>query len=186
MTMPSVALLSDGGIRFADLSLWFTTALLELDEVLDPDQPERVKRRLYPLPSDDAEEAAEWERLVHPDLFALVASARAIVLEDLNGLETSLRTSPVPPSAEDGDEGIRANAAVGWGMTIPGEHVQAWISALQTARLTLAELHEVGESESSEDIDPLDARSMAIAKMRTYAWLLELVLECVDPELRRS
>ena len=34
------------------------------------------------------------------------------------------------------------------------------------------------------DIDPEDPVSMAIARMQTYAWLLELILERVDPELR--
>ena len=189
---PTVTPQPDGGLRIGNLSPWFTQTLLELDELLDPNQPEKVKRRLYPMPSDDETQREDWERLVHPDLRALVASAREIVNEDLKGLQAGLglpRRKTAEEIAEDEADGEEDDggwvAQVGWHLDVPANHVQAWISALQTARLTLAELHGVGERESRElDIDPEDPVSMAIARMQTYAWLLELILERVDPELR--
>jgi hypothetical protein len=164
----SVTRRRDGSIRIGHLTPWSTAVLCELERLLDPNQPEAVKRRLFPLPSDDATHQAEWARYVHPDLFALVASAREIVAEDLERLET--------PGPGDPDEGT------GWRLSIPAPHVPGWISALNTARLTLAELHEIGEKELEQiEFDLLDDASMAVAKMRLYGWIQQLVLECQYP-----
>ena len=51
----SVTRALDGSIRIAHLTPWSTAVLLELDQLLGPDQPEAVRRRLFPPPSDDIE-----------------------------------------------------------------------------------------------------------------------------------
>jgi hypothetical protein len=163
----------DGTVRIARLTPWTMAVLLEIELLLDPNQPEHVRRRLFPMPSDDEDHRREWERLVHPDLFALVSSARDIVSRDLEQIEV--------PGPGDPDEGT------GWRVSIPAPHVQAWISALNTARLTLAELHAIGERELERtDLDLLDEASMAVAKIRLYGWIQQLVLEAEDPDIDAS
>ena len=75
-----------------------------------------------------------------------------------------------------------ADAGAGWRVNIPAKHVPAWLSALNTARLTLAETYSIGEAEmETVEIDILDDASVAIAKIRLYGWIQQLVLECQDP-----
>ena len=131
--IPRLRRREDGGLRFEGLAPWHVGTLVELPSLLDPDQPEEVRRRLYPDPSDDEERNAEWRKLVHPELFALVSSAREIVSKDLQCLEPDPEV-PEPPT---------------WLLPIPAAHLSAWLGALNTARLTLGSRHGITE----EDMD---------------------------------
>ena len=136
--------------------------------MLAPEQPDEVKRRLYPMPSDEPEHQEEWERLVHPELFALVASARDIVGRDLGGL--------------------RPEETGAWRVEIPREHVPAWISALNTARLTLGATHGVEEEEDlhpeDDDDEEVDEKRLAVVKIHVLGELQALLVldYCPPPE----
>jgi hypothetical protein len=151
----------DGSIRLESLDPWFVVVLRELPTLMDPDQPEAAHRRLYSHPSDDEEEAKEWERLVHPELFALVATAQEVVSRDLEQLELS----------EEGGS-----------ITIPPKHVNAWISALNVARLTLSAMHDFDEDDM-EGRAPADFGERDLARMKVYlmGWLQQMVIEAVHP-----
>ena len=123
----------DGGLLLSHLAPWFVSVLLEVPDLLDADQPDAVKRRLYPEPSDDPEQSKEWQKYVHPELFALLASAREIIQRDLETLSPMVES--VPPGL--------------WGVTVQKEHISAWISAMNAARLTLAATYGIEE----EDMD---------------------------------
>ena len=158
---------TDAGVAFVNLAPPFVMMLLELPELLAPEQPDEVKRRLYPAPSDDAAHQEEWERLVHPELFSLVASARDIVRRDLAGLRP---------------EGTGA-----WRVEIPREHVAAWISALNTARLTLGATHGVEEEEDLHPVDDdeeVDEKRLAVVKIHVLGELQALLVldYCPPPE----
>ena len=86
MMGPRMTRMSDGGLRMTELAPWFVGVLLELPELLDSDQPEAVSQRLYPDPSDDDEQKRDWDKYVRPELFALIASAREIVIRDIGGM----------------------------------------------------------------------------------------------------
>lgn len=167
MSDPIAVRLPDGSLVLDDLTPWFLAELLRLPVLLDPDQPEVVKRRLYPLPSaSDELSRDDWRRLVHPELFALLASARDVVEADLETLDLG------------GPE-------VTGRLVIPADHVHAWIGALNAARLTLAELNDVGEKEmtaaesgSPQDID--QSKMMAIARIHILAWLQESLILADD------
>lgn len=97
---------------------------------------------------------------MHPELFALLASARAIVDRDLRRIEP-----------ENG-------AGLGWHLQIPRKHVAGWLSALNAARLTLAELHDIGEEEMArEDLEVCDERTAAVAKIHLLGLLQQLLIE---------
>ena len=142
--------------------------LLELPQILSKDQEdEAVKKRLYPEPEDE-DDKEEWKRLVHPELFALIADARTIVTRDLGGL--------VPSDTED---------PLGtWEMRIPKEHVQAWISALNAARLALGAKHGIEEEDMAHeelDDDEWDDKRLAITKIHLMGWLQQLIIEDYNP-----
>jgi len=125
----------DDGVVLSDLSPWFVSVLLEVPELLSPDQPDAVKRRLYPDPRTDEEARLEWHKFVHPELFALIASAREVVQRDLLTLAPSAIPNPL---------GL-------WTIEIPRAHESAWISGLNAARLTLGERFGIDEADMRQD-----------------------------------
>ncbi len=166
---PSARRQADGAILLQDLTPWFLAELLRLPELLHPDQPEKVKRRLFPDASDDDEGIRdEWRRLVHPELFALLGSACEIVEHDLEGIDLG------------GD--LQAGRIV-----IPAGHAPAWISALNAARLTLSELHDIRDEEmaAAEPGLPVDLgqeTTMALARIHLLAWLQEAIILAEHPQ----
>lgn len=164
----------DGGIAIEDLTPPFVFILFELPGLLGPDQPDEVKRRLFPDPSDDDEIRKDWERLVHPELYALLASAREIVLKDLQKLVPTGGTCR---------------------LEIPAPHVNAWISALNAARLALGAVHGIededdlqpfgdDEEDDDENDEPveLDERRLAVVKIHLLGELQALLVLQQDPE----
>lgn len=146
--------LPDGSFRFEGLGPFLVHVLLELPTLLDPDQPDAVRRRLFPHPAGDEDSREEWRRYVHPELFALIASAREIVSEDL----------------------------AHWSLRLPRENLQAWISALNTARLTLGAAHDLGEEDMEEEPEgPWDEHRLAVAKVHALGYLQHLLIEATHP-----
>jgi len=174
MMGPMVERMSDGALRLRHLAPWFVGVLLELPELLDSDQPEAVSRRLYPEPSEDEDQQRDWEKFVRPELFALIASAREIVMRDIGALGV------------DGDDKL---GLAFWTLDIPANHIQAWISALNVARLTLAETHEIGEDDmgglSEEDLDPeteqWTEKQLAGERIHMLGYLQQLLIEAESP-----
>jgi len=136
-----VVRLDDGGVRLENLAPWFIHVLLELPGMLVPGQGDAVDARLYPEHGDDEERREEWKRLVHPELRALFASAREIVTGDLVAL------GPEDPEVPFG----------AWQVAIPAGHIDAWIAALNQARLTLATRTGI-EDEDMRDFERLQDR----------------------------
>ncbi|MHC4957806.1 MAG: DUF2017 family protein [Planctomycetota bacterium] len=168
MSAPILTREEDGGLRFSNLAPWFVSVLLELPRLLEKDQDELVKERLYPAPTDDEDENEEWKRLVHPELFALLASARAIVVKDLGGLVPSEEADPLGT----------------WTMLIVPEHVNAWISALNAARLAIGAGNEIEEedmNDESPDVDAWDDKRVAVAKIHLLGWLQQMIIEDQAP-----
>ena len=159
MIFPKVVRREDGSLSIESLFPLHVAALVEVPELLSKPEGE-ARRRLFPEPSNDEKQKAEWERLVRPELFALLASAREILLRDLRGIEPAEPLGAVPR----------------WNVTIPAQHVNAWISALNAARLALAAQHGI---ESEEDLHPkleekdgrieLDERMFAAIKIDVLA-----------------
>lgn len=167
---PRVERQADGGIAIEDLTPPIVFILLELPGMLGPDQPDEVKQRLFPDPSEDDETRKDWARLVQPELYALLASAREIVQRDLGGLVSS--------------GGLCR-------LEIPAPHVNAWISALNAARLALGAVHGIEDEDdlhpfglAEEDDEPveLDERGLAIVKIHLLGELQALLVLEQDPE----
>jgi hypothetical protein len=168
MSAPILTREEDGGLRFSNLAPWFVSVLLELPQLLEKDQDDPVRERLYPTPTEDDEENEAWKRLVHPDLFALVASARSVVVKDLGGLVPSDDTEPLGT----------------WTVVIAPEHVNAWISALNAARLAIGARNDIEEedmNDESPDLDAWDSKRVAVAKIHLLGWLQQMIIEDQAP-----
>lgn len=172
MTFLHIREAEDGGLVFEGIAPWYLAVLVELPTLLEPEQPEAVKERLFPLPSRDEEHCEEWRKLVHPELFALLASAREVVAKDLQELEP-----------------LEDEAFPLWRLAIPAAHVNAWLSALNAARLALAARHGVdeddmegpGEEEDAGEEREPDERSVAVAKIHLLGLLQHMILEARYP-----
>jgi len=136
--------------------------LRELPGLLGGDQPEAVRKRLFPDPSDDPQMAADWRRTQHPELFALLADARTIVESDLPSL-------------------ARASPRGKWRIEIPKAHATAWISALNAARLALGAVHDVTAADMDpERLAPDTERGLAILRIDLYGWLQGTLIEAAS------
>lgn len=133
--------------------------LREIPALLGADQPDAVRRRLYPDPSLDEEVAAEWRRAQHPELFALMADSKRIVEHDLVSLHRPKRKRS-------------------FRLEIAAAHVAAWISALNAARLALGAVHEVTAADMDPGREPTyDERGLAILRIDLYGWLQATLIE---------
>jgi hypothetical protein len=154
----------DGRIVLEGMTGLVTEVLRELPGFLGADQPDVVRKRLYPDPCDDEEAAAEWRRTQHPELFALLANAKQIVERDLPSIRPDLQPRT-------------------WRMEIPTAHLPAWISALNAARLTLGALNDVTAVDMDPDREPAyDERGIAILRIDLYAWVQSTLIHVVAPD----
>ncbi|HEX5138899.1 MAG TPA: DUF2017 family protein [Planctomycetota bacterium] len=173
---PRVTRHADGAVSIEGLFPLHLAALAEVPDLIDKPEGD-VRKRLFPEPSDDATQKGDWERLVRPELFALLASAREILLRDLKGVGPAEPLGGVPR----------------WNVMVPAQHVNAWISALNAARLALGAEHGV---ESEEDLHPkleaneegrieVDERTLAVIKIGALADLQALLILDGLPESER-
>ncbi len=149
----------DGGVTVWMIPPLLAQFVLELPGLLDTDQPDAVRRRLFPDPSEDPDIAAEWRRAQHPELFALLADARSVVERDLPSI------APAPSGRS-------------FHLRIAAGHVPAWISALNAGRLALGAVHDVTAGDMDAGRRPTyDERGLAILRIDLYGWLQGALIE---------
>jgi hypothetical protein len=122
----------------------------------DADDP--AHRRIFPRAYvDPTEEDAErqWQEMVHPDLLQERFDALAMMTATLAG---------ATPAKRGGRE-----------VTLDAEQTQAWLSALNDARLALGVRLDITEDERV--VEPSDPRAPAFA---AYAWLTWFQGELVE------
>lgn len=122
---------------------------------------EGARLRIYPDPFGghaSSEDAADWQEHVEPGLERHFADSRDKVSGDVGAM-----------GAKKGS--VRC--------IIPRENIDAWINALNQARLVIVEENKFGECELSgtEPPDLATRRGLALLKVHFYAHLQELLLE---------
>jgi hypothetical protein len=120
-----------------------------------------VEERFLPDPADDEELREDWKSLVQPELMAGFQSDRETVQADLRG------------ATEHQD----ASA-----LRIPNTHANAWLGALNQARLAIAEESGFGEEDMAAEVgpDPDDPRAMALFQVSFYGFLQECLVRMQD------
>lgn len=171
MRRPHVEISRRGELRLEDLSWFYAASLLELRDLLADDAPgvaDRVGRSPYSAEDDavDAEDRDDWGRHATPEILHLFLSAREIVLEDLNGLE------------------VQADDSRYFRLSFPGEHANAWISALNVARLALGDVHDIEAEDMAREFggrEPSD-RERAVLLIHALGELQAQILFAVESE----
>ncbi len=122
-----------------------------------------VEDRIFPSPASGPSGAglrADWQAHVEPELHDYFLSTRQMVEADLRGM------------TEEGD---------GFAMEFSLKHAEAWLNALNQARLALAARHgfEEKDMERKGDRESLDERDLALVQIHFYGliqhWLLEVL-----------
>ena len=140
-----------------DIHPLFVSLLTELPKVAS--RHKKAQARLYPDPiggEDHAEFRRDWKEHVRPDLERLFASSREIVARDLSAL---------------GGNGTK--------LAIPSTHLEAWLNALNQARLVIVEESNFSEADLDhrEPPDLATRRGLSLLKIHFYGHLQELLVE---------
>jgi hypothetical protein len=134
--------------------------LRQIPESADPAGNEAATERLYPSPTggQDPDADAEWREYVEPGLRDLFLDAVSVVKEDLKAF---------PEKTTSGNRALR----------LPVKHLDAWIHALNQARLALAARHEFTDRELEREI-PTEGgeRAFALFQIHFYGLLQEYFL----------
>ncbi len=169
MKWPRLEQVDPSTLRFIALPPFFADCLLRLGEILSQRNHPDIARRLFPAPSDDEPFNAEWRVMIAPELRHLFVEAGEMVLGDLAALEP---------------EGHWAHT---FRVVFPAAHADAWMSALNEARLILGEqfgLREEDLDHPMSKFNPNNARHMAIARVWALGYLLELLVGGADAGAR--
>jgi Domain of unknown function (DUF2017) len=147
-------------LQVSDLDPFLAELLRQIPASTNPQGEAEAEARLFTRPSAEKEICAEWESYVEPELRRLFRSATETVAEDLvqlNGNEKSLRNRT---------------------LTIPFEHADAWLNALNQARLVIAAKYKFSDIELNDhDRSPIGSRrDLSLFQVNFYGFLQEFIL----------
>jgi hypothetical protein len=152
-------------IEISELDPFLAELLRQIPASASPDGVPAAEQRLFSSPANrkEMELCAEWKAYVEPELRRLFQSATQTVatdLEQLNGNEKSL-----------------ANRT----LRIPAKHADAWLNALNQARLVIAAKNNFTENELSDHFrSPIGSRrDLSLFQINFYGFLQEFILR--DP-----
>jgi hypothetical protein len=154
---------AEGGVVVSGLDRVLYGVLRGVPDAADPRGNGRALDRLYPPPADSEEGQLvnDWHEFVQPDLQHLFESANETVRRDL-------------AHASDSSDGMTVRIA--------SEHVGAWISSLNQARLVLAARHNFQEADMDSELPlaPLTPRDFALLQIHLYGFIQESLIRLVD------
>lgn len=150
----------DGALDLEEVPAFLFQLLKEIPPRAASDDP-RVESRFYPSPAEEECLQEDWKSLVQPELQSLFLSAREVVTADLR--------------CATEENGI-------FTMNIPRNHMDAWLSTLNQARLAIAEENHFQESDLSVETSPApaDPRSLALFQIGFYGFLQECLVRMQD------
>ena len=147
----------NGGFVFSEVETPIVEMFLSIPSAVDPEGDPAATARLFPDPMAGKEEkiSQEWAEYVAPELREGFENASTTVEADLGALM----------AGED--------------LTIPLDHVDAWLNALNQARLVLAARFEVTEADmdNSEPFDSQNEREKAISQIHVFGLLQECLIQ---------
>jgi hypothetical protein len=142
-------------LRISGIDALVLDCLHALPEILEQRDKPVVRCRLLPDPTGaDPKTNEEWQRLIAPELRHLFVSAGETVTRDLTA---------VTPDGQ---------------LTFPTEHLNAWMSALNQARLILGELHRITDADmETTEFRVTEPKAQAILRIHVLGYLLQLLVE---------
>jgi len=152
-------------IEISELDPFLAELLRQIPASASPDGVLAAEQRLFTSPANrkETELCAEWKVYVEPELRRLFQSATETVAADLEQL--------------NGNEKNLANRT----LLIPAKHADAWLSALNQARLVIAAKYNFTEGELGDHLrSPIGSRrDLSLFQINFYGFLQEFILR--DP-----
>ena len=149
-------------IEISELDPFLAELLRQIPASANPDGVQAAKQRLFSPPSNgkQTELCAEWRIYVEPELRRLFQTATETVVADLQQL--------------NGNEKSFANRT----LRIPAKHADAWLSALNQARLVIAAKNNFTENELNDHFrSPIGSRrDLSLFQVNFYGFLQEFIL----------
>jgi hypothetical protein len=150
------------GLEISELDPFLAELLRQIPASASVENSPAAYKRLFTPPADSNHQqlCAEWKDYVQPELQRLFRSATETVAADLKQLS--------------GDDKGFANRT----LIIPAEHADAWLNALNQARLSIAAKNEFSDGELGDNYrSPLGSRrDLSLFQVNFYGFLQEFIL----------
>lgn len=157
---------NNGSLEISEIDPFLAELLRQIPISTQPDSVPAAEQRLYSAPAgpNDKEFCAEWKIYVEPELRRIFQSATETVEADLRQL------------AEN--EKPFANGT----LRVPQEHSEAWLNALNQARLAIAAKFDFTEAELCDHYrSPIGSRrDLSLFQVNFYGFLQEFILETLS------
>jgi len=158
----------DKTLLLAGLDAFLFELLRQLDAAAALGPDDLANGRFFPRPASEEENEinADWREYIVPELHHLFEDARKTVQRDLDTVESG----PGDPSKLS--------------VVIPLEHGDAWLNALNQARLALAERHRVSEEDMELRLPMIvkTDRDFALLQIQFYGLVQEFLVEALSKE----
>jgi hypothetical protein len=147
-------------LQISDLDPFLAELLRQIPASTNVEGAPAADERLFSSPANEEKLRAEWKMYVEPELRRLFQTATETVASDLaqlNGNEKSLRNCT---------------------LQIPAKHADAWLNALNQARLALAAKYNFSEKELNDHYrSPMGSRrDLSLFQVNFYGFLQEFIL----------
>jgi hypothetical protein len=153
-------------IEISELDPFLAELLRQIPASANPEGVPAAEERLFSPPAgqNEKEICAEWKLYVKPELRQLFQTAAEIVAADLKQLS--------------GNEEMFANRT----LLIPSKHTDAWLNALNQARLVIAAKCRFTDAELCDHYrSPIGSRrDLSLFQVNFYGFLQEFILREVD------
>src|SRR6059058_5836883 len=153
-------------IEISELDPFLAELLRQIPASANPEGVPAAEERIFSPPTNgkETEICAEWKLYVEPELRRLFQTATQTVAADLEQL--------------NGNENKLANRT----LRIPSKHADAWLSALNQARLVIAAKNNFTENELNDHFrSPIGSRrDLSLFQVNFYGFLQECILREVD------
>lgn len=149
-------------VEISDLDPFLAELLRQIPASTNTEGSPSARERLFTTPADASQKeiCAEWKLYVEPELRRLFQSASETVASDLKQL--------------NGKENSASNCT----LCIPMQHADAWLNALNQARLAIAAECRFNETELCDlNRSPLGSRrDLSLFQINFYGFLQEFIL----------
>ena len=154
-------------LEISELDPFLAELLRQIPESTNTEGAETAHQRLFssPAPASEREICAEWKVYVEPELRRLFQTATETVAADLQQLNGS--TKPF------------ANCT----LRIPAQNAEAWLNALNQARLVIAAKYNFTDGELCDHYrSPIGSRrDLGLFQVNFYGFLQEFILQEMQP-----
>ncbi len=149
-------------LEISDLDPFLAELLRQVPASTRPEGDPEAEARVFSSPTTDNDRVicAEWKTFVQPELRKIFQTATETVAADLEQL--------------NGNEKAFANRT----LHIPCNHADAWLNALNQARLVIAARNDFNEGELSDHCrSPIGSRrDLSLFQVNFYGFLQEFIL----------